>query len=358
MRKHVRTVIGISLSVLLLGWALRDVSPAAVAHEIRNVDPLLFVAAIALTLGGFWFRAVRWGIFLLPTGRVPFRPRFASTLIGFAVNNILPARIGEFARALSLTRLTDVRLGASLATLVVERLFDALVVIGLLFAAMSAPSFPAGTVAGIDPRVAARVIALLMVAVGLALGVLVVAPERSLSLARRISNAIVPERARNPLLAALHSFIEGLAVLRSGRLFAISLLLALAQWLFTALSFLVGFRAFGIEEVGLAGAIFLQSLISLSVAIPSSPGFFGPFEAAAKLGLGLWEVDPDKAISFAVGFHLGGFIPTTLIGLFYVWRLNLSWSQVKQSEETVEEAVGDPEALAENRATGDGRDER
>jgi glycosyltransferase 2 family protein len=185
-----------------------------------------------------------------------------------------------------------------------------------------------------------------------------VAPERSLSLARRISNAIVPERARNPLLAALHSFIEGLAVLRSGRLFAISLLLALAQWLFTALSFLVGFRAFGIEEVGLAGAIFLQSLISLSVAIPSSPGFFGPFEAAAKLGLGLWEVDPDKAISFAVGFHLGGFIPTTLIGLFYVWRLNLSWSQVKQSEETVEEAVGDPEALAENRATGDGRDER
>ncbi|MBA2671837.1 MAG: flippase-like domain-containing protein [Gemmatimonadetes bacterium] len=350
MRKHVRTVIGIALSVLLLGWALRDVSPAAVAHEIRNVDPLLFIAAIVLTLCGFWFRAVRWGIFLLPTGRVPFRPRFASTLIGFAANNILPARIGEFARALSLTKLTEVRLGTSLATLVVERLFDAIVVIGLLFAAMSVPSFPAGTIAGVDPRVAARVIALLMFGVGLALGVLVVAPRRSIALAERISNAIVPERARHPLLGALRSFIGGLAVLRSGRLFLVSLVLATAQWLFTALSFLVGFRAFDIQDVGLAGALFLQSLIALSVAIPSSPGFFGPFEAAAKLGLGLWEVDSDKAISFAVGFHLGGFIPTTLIGLYYVWRLNLSWSQVKHSEEMAEEAVGNLETVA---ASGD-----
>jgi len=347
MRKHVRTVIGVALSVLLLGWALRDVSPTAVAHEIRSADPLLFAAAVAVALGGFWFRAVRWGVLLLPTGRVPFRPRFASTLIGFAANNILPARVGEFARALSLSRLTDVRLGASLATLVVERLFDGIVVVALLFVAMSAPDFPAGTIAGVDPRAAARVFAVLMAMVAVALGGLVVAPAIAIRVAERIINTILPMRVRHPLLDALRSFIGGLAVLRSGRLFLLSLVLACAQWIFTAFSFLLGFWAFGIDEVGLAGAVFLQSLISLSVAIPSSPGFFGPFEAAAKVGLGLWGVNPDKAISFAVGFHLGGFIPTTLIGLYYVWRLNLSWKQVQQSEAVVETEVEQDAALVE-----------
>jgi glycosyltransferase 2 family protein len=346
MRRHLRAVIGITLSILLLGWALRDVSPAEVAHEIRNVDPVLFTVAIVLTMCGFWFRAVRWGIFLLPTGRVPFRPRFAATLIGFAANNILPARVGEFARALSLTKLTDVRLGASLATLVVERLFDGIVVVALLFAAMSTADFPAGQVAGVDPRTAARFIALAMGGLAVGLGALVVAPAASIRVAERVAHTIVPKRVRHPLLGALRSFIEGLVVLRNGRLFLLSLGLATAQWLFTALSFLVAFRAFDIQGVGFAGAVFLQSLISLSVAVPSSPGFFGPFEAAAKLGLALWAVAPEKAISFAVGFHLGGFIPTTIIGLYYVWKLDLSWKQVQQSEVEVEETVTEEDSRA------------
>jgi glycosyltransferase 2 family protein len=173
----------------------------------------------------------------------------------------------------------------------------------------------------------------------------VVAPAGAIRLAERVSDAVVPVRVRHPLLDALRSFIGGLAVLRSGKLFLLSLGLAGAQWIFTSFSFLLGFWAFGIHEVGLAGAVFLQSLISLSVAIPSSPGFFGPFEAAAKVGLGLWGVGPDKAISFAVGFHLGGFIPTTLIGLYYVWRLGLSWRQVQHSEEVVETEVGRDETL-------------
>jgi glycosyltransferase 2 family protein len=120
------------------------------------------------------------------------------------------------------------------------------------------------------------------------------------------------------------------------------------QWLFLALSFWLAFLAFGIHEVGFAAALFLQSLIALAVAIPSSPGFFGPFEAAAKLGLSLWGVAPEKAVSFAVGFHIGGFIPVTLIGIYYVWRLGLSWRDVGRSEEVVEQRV--------ERAYGDGRD--
>lgn len=347
MRRHLKTGIGVALSLLLLAWALRDVSAAEVMREIRGADPGLFLLSVVITIAGLAVRAVRWGVLLLPMGmHPPLRPRFASVVIGFAANNVLPARVGEFARAFSLSRLSRVTLPGAVATLVVERLFDALVLLGLLFASMAVASFPGGgSVGGVDLQSAARVLAVLMGGLAVALGVLVVAPERSLRFAERVAGWILPVSLRGVAVGALRSFIAGLAVLRHGRLFVASLLLAAGQWLFTALSFLVGFWAFGIREVPFAGAVFLQSLISMAVAIPSSPGFFGPFEAAAKLGLGLWGVSAEKAVSFAVGYHLGGFIPVTLMGIWYVWRLNLSWKDVQHSEERAAEADAEREPL-------------
>ena len=105
MKSHLRTLVGIALSVLLLAWVLRDVSPREVARELSEADLLLLVLSIAVTMCGFVFRAVRWGVLLEPLDRrVPFRPRFAAVMIGFAANIVLPARVGEFARALSLAR--------------------------------------------------------------------------------------------------------------------------------------------------------------------------------------------------------------------------------------------------------------
>jgi glycosyltransferase 2 family protein len=337
MRKHLRTLLGVSLSLLLLAWVLRDVSPAEVWHETRQADPVLFGVSILLALVGFGFRALRWGILLVPVEPgLAYRPRFAATMIGFAANNVLPARVGEFARAFSLTRLTRVPLGSSLATLMIERVFDAIVVIGLLVLVMAGPAFPVdATVAGLDLQAVVRLIAL-AVGVGIVfLFGLVLAPGPFVRAAEWTAQRL-PTRLQRPMLSLMHAFLAGLGSLRSPRLFLASLCWAAAQWLVTGVSFLLAFRAFGIVEVGFAGALFLQSLIALAVAIPSSPGFFGPFEAAARVGLALWAVAPEKAVSFAIGYHIGGFLPVTLIGIYYVWRLDLSWRQVRHSEEEVE----------------------
>ncbi|HUE95690.1 MAG TPA: lysylphosphatidylglycerol synthase transmembrane domain-containing protein, partial [Longimicrobiaceae bacterium] len=134
MSSRVRAALGIVLSLLLLAWALRDVSFGEVARRIRDADYLLFALAIAITLSSFYIRALRWGVMLLPVaGKVAFRPLQAATFIGFAINNILPARIGEFARVYSLAKLTEVRAGSAFATLVIERLLDGIVLVALLF---------------------------------------------------------------------------------------------------------------------------------------------------------------------------------------------------------------------------------
>ena len=96
---RIKVVIGLIITVVLLWWTLRDVSFATVWAEIRRADEWLLAAAVVVATFGFVLRAVRWRILLLPAhGGSSFRGRFGSTCIGFMVNNIFPARLGEFAR--------------------------------------------------------------------------------------------------------------------------------------------------------------------------------------------------------------------------------------------------------------------
>src|SRR5690606_24660015 len=146
---------------------------------------------------------------------------------------------------------------------------------------------------------------------------------------------------------AVEAFLAGLAVLRTPALILRVSVWSVGLWLLNALSFWLAFRAFGIP-VGFGGALFLQSLIAIMVAAPSAPGFFGPYEAAVKIGLvGLWGVEANKALGFAIGFHIGSFIPVTVIGLYYAWRLGFTPREVEQSEKVVERAVErDPSGAA------------
>ncbi|MDQ3555976.1 MAG: flippase-like domain-containing protein [Gemmatimonadota bacterium] len=341
MKHPGKAALGIAISVFFLWWALHDVSLAEVVHEIRSADPLLFfLAAVAATLG-IPIRALRWKSLLHGSGSAaPLEPRMAATAIGFGANNVLPARVGELIRAVSLARLARIPLGSVFGSLVLERVFDAVVLLGFLFAAMASPSFPGEMGGGMDPRVAARWAAGATVLLGVLLFAAAAAPDAVLLLAAWFGDRLLPSRVRVPVHGALRSFVGGLGVLRSARLFVVALAWAAAQWLFLGFSFLLGFRAFGID-VPYVGALFLQSLTSLAVAVPSSPGFFGPFEAAARVGLGLWGVPSGRAVSFAIGFHLAGFVPVTLLGLFYFWKVGLRWSEVERQVEAVEEP--DPE---------------
>lgn len=354
MKSHLRSAVGVALTILLLLWVLRDVSPGEVARELAAADLALLSLSVLITIGGFAMRAIRWGVLLTPVERsIPFRPRYAAVMVGFAANNLLPARIGELARAATLSRITPVTLGASLATLVVERVFDGLILVGLLFLAIASPGFPLDdSVAGVDPRSAARVVAMIMAVVGVLLLLLVLLPNRSMRVIEVVVNRLLPVRIGRTLINALESFLSGLAVLRNVRLLLISALLALGQWLFTALSYWVAMLAFAIDHVPISGAIFLQSLISLAVAVPSSPGFFGPFEAAARVGLVLWGVPAQTAVSYAIGYHIAGFIPVAVIGIYYVWRLGLNWSDVRRSEKEVDEEL---DAAPEGPATPEAR---
>lgn len=339
MKSSLKAVVGIAATVFFLWLALRDVHWSEVATQLRHANWWLLGAATLISTLGMHVRALRWKPLLEPVSPdIPFHPRIAAVCIGFGANNVFPARLGEFARAWVLARQGRIPVTGAFASLVVERALDGIVLVVFLLGSMALPGFPdlasgSEVQQGVDWMV--RIVAVMLAG---AL-VLVFFPTRTVALAERVANAVLPRGVRRPLIDALHAFIAGLHVLRSPRLLAVSVLWCVAQWAFLATSFLLGFHAFGITEPGYLGAVFLQSLIAMAVAIPAAPGFFGVFEAVSVLGLGLWGVSNAQAVSFAVGFHIAGWLTVTGLGAYYAARLGIRVRDLTQSEEQVETAV-------------------
>jgi uncharacterized protein (TIRG00374 family) len=319
-----RAIVGLVLSAALLVWALRDVSLPEVWDVLRSSNAFLFVVAALVATLAFPMRAWRWRYILHTVApEIPFGPLWRGTAIGMMVNNIAPLRAGEVARAFVLSREDRrVRFTAAFASLVVDRLFDAIVILVLLVAAMAAPSFPRG--APIFDRPASQW-ALLFGGIALAalaaLMVVALFPGRLLSVWDRVAGAVAPRfAARGRHL--LEGFASGLGVLRAPRQFATVLAWSVAQWLVNGASFWIAFAAVDIDAP-ISAALFLQSLLALGVSIPSSPGFFGPFEAFSRAALAVYGVDGALAVSYAIGYHILSFIPITVMGLWYFARLGL-----------------------------------
>lgn len=314
-RRHLWTaLIGIVVSVGLLAWAMRNVDFGEMIAEIRTAKPLPVMLGVVLATGSFVLRAIRWKLLLrADTGTdVPFWPRWHAVAMGFMANNVLPLRAGELVRAYAIATLGKVRLTGAITSLVVERVFDALTLVLLLSVGLLLSDLPASTViAGIPlARIAtfAGVGALVAVIIG---AVLIAKPE----VMERIIRGVLPEGSLQARLISIgHGITDGLVGLRSPARLGGVIFWSLALWLVSAASFYVMFAAFDIE-VSFGGAILLQSAMAFGIAVPSTPGFFGPFEAALVAVLSLFGVSDTTAFSYAVTYHLTTLLPVTLLGL-------------------------------------------
>jgi glycosyltransferase 2 family protein len=336
-----KAILGIGLGIGLLFFALRGVDFGEVLREIRHADPLLFLASVVAATIPFALRAIRWRWLLEPVRPgTRFRPRFMATSIGFMGNNLLPARIGEFARAYTFSRMQRIPVTASLGSMVIERLFDAICLLLFLLIAIAAPGFP--PLASIGGWGMGTGIIVLVAGLAAGTGMLLamaIWPKPTVRLFEALAERVLPRSVRRPVIDALEAFLSAVVVLRRPMLLLRAGLWSLAVWGAGALSFWLGFLAFDIE-VPFVAALFLQSVVSLAVSLPSAPGFFGLFEAGVRIGLvDVFGVEVNKALGFGIGFHIGGFIPITVIGLYYAWRIGLSWQELEHSEELVEDAV-------------------
>src|SRR5918999_5536752 len=242
-----RGALGILLSVLLLAFTLRGVDFGDVARALRSSSVALFLLATVVGTLIFPLRARRWKTILSPIDdQIPFGPLWRSTAIGMMVNNVVPARAGELARAFALTReRPSIPFSASFASLAVDRLFDAFVVLALMLLAMLDPAFPRGErFAGqlVSHWVAwGAIVAVLFLA---AVYLIVFFPQQIVTLYQAFARRVAPrleQRGKDVLLA----FASGLSVMRSPRRFVAVLAWTAAHWLLNALAWWIACKAVG-----------------------------------------------------------------------------------------------------------------
>jgi glycosyltransferase 2 family protein len=330
----VRALIGIAISGLFVWLLVRysGIDWAKSWQHIRSANiPLLLASAFAATLI-FAIRVPRWRIILPlpPDGRrLSFQSLFEATIIGQMMTNVTGGRSGEIARPYVLSRKEpDVPFSTGVASVVVDRIFDGIVVLVLLFVAMLDPTFPAG--ATLNGRSVGTFA--LLGAIGLLVGlvglfVLVLYPAPFVRVARGATRRTVP-RLEEPTARFLDRFAAGLTILRDPRRFLLAFVWTMIHWLVCAASYWLAYEAVGLEAPFMS-ALFVQTIIVLAVAIPSTPGFVGVFEYFGVLALTVYGVDKDVAFAWAIAYHVVTYIPVTALGIFYSIRMGLKVGQVK-----------------------------
>lgn len=312
-----------SLSALLLWWAFRDVDVDEALGYLRSVRVGWLLAAVVVATSLFPLRLFRWHLLLRREDGQPYPwlPLWHAIAMGFAANNLLPFRAGELVRTVAASRLTGARLTTSLASVAVERVFDALTIVGLLAVALLMPGMPPGlSVAGIPVQRVATTGGVLA-AVALFGAALVVAFPRT---AEHVIRRIVPsDRVALRLVEMIAGIRQGLGVLQSPARLAGVVVWSVVLWLVNGLSFFLAFHAFDLP-VNFAGAIVLQGVLAFGIAVPSAPGYIGPFEAAITAVLAVYGIGPNQAVAYAVGYHLTTFIPITVLGVWSATRTGLS----------------------------------
>ena len=336
--KHAgKAATGFLLTVFLLWFVLKDVDFADVLANIATGDMLLLSASVFVATFGFVIRAVRWRVLLLPVLPASrMRSRFAAVAIGFMANNILPARIGEFARPYALSRLEPVSITAAFGSLVVERFMDGVILLIFLVIPVFTPFFP--DVAAVFEGGG---LAIFQGAVALVLGVLVVLvlmatlPKQFLA-AARVALKVVPEVWSLRATQLLEGLLQSMAVMRDPRLLALGFAWSLFFWTWHGLSFWLGMLAFDIDT-GWLSAMFTEAVVGFGVALPSAPGFFGTFHASAHFALTtVYGVAEEQSLAFAFAYHFGGWIPITAIGLWFTWKLGFSLGDIGSAPQQVQ----------------------
>jgi glycosyltransferase 2 family protein len=322
-----QVLLGIAISAGLLYFSLRGIHFAEVLEHVRQARLAPMALAVFLATMTFVLRIFRWQLLLRGDDgrRLPAAPLWHAIAMGFMSNNVLPLRVGEVVRTLAAARLTETRFTAVLGSIAVERLFDAITVVSLLAVGLFTAQLPES---GLSTKMERIVTYGGMAALaGLVLATLVVVYPIA---AERVVRRVVPsERVATKVVGLIEGIRHGLSVLGSPARVVGVVSWSVAVWGVSALAFYVMFSAFGIG-VNFSGALLMQGLIMFGIALPSTPGYVGAFEAPIIIVLGLYGADRNLAAAYALTYHVTTFIPITLLGAWSVARTNLGFTSLRR----------------------------
>ena len=291
------------------------------------------ILAIVMAPIQIWVRGRRWW-YLFPPGSNP-QGVTPAMMIGYMANNVLPLRAGEVVRVYVVARRWNKAPGSSrshpfwttLATLIVERVLDSLIVVLILAVLVLVISVPPSL----------QVAALIVLAIDL-LGVtmlvaLVAAPQMCARLITRVLGRWPGLQDRG--VTAFETFVHGLDGIRTPSHAVPLISWTILVWLAPAFAAWTVLMALDLH-LPLTAPWAVLAFVGLGVSIPSAPGYIGTFHFFAKTALTLFGVSGAAGVGYALLFHASQILPVTLIGWLYLVRENMSLGEAARARATVE----------------------
>jgi uncharacterized protein (TIRG00374 family) len=330
--KNWKSWIGFVISLGILYLAFRRIDLRLLLKSLQGANYLYLLPIVVIIFVNMALRALRWGYLLRPIKKIEFLNLFAGILIGFMANNVLPVRMGEFVRAYIIGRSERIRKSASFATVMVERLFDGLTVLGLLVVVLTFIHLPPENI--YFKRGLQMGGYITMAIYGFTFAILVIIKTQTrwfLKTALFFTRPFSSRLAKNGI-STIKSFKEGLLSVDSAKTMLISFLYSLVIWAVFAYAIYLMGLAFGLK-LSISTTAMVLLAICLAMMIPSTPGYIGPYHASVAYALVLYNIPLERALSFSLVFHATNYIPVTLAGFLYLWRHHLSLKKLKEEEE-------------------------
>jgi uncharacterized protein (TIRG00374 family) len=324
--------LGVLISVLFIWLSLRGLHLGDFWQTVQKANYFWLIPGIGVYFVGVWVRAWRWHYLLGPIKKIPTKTMFPITTIGYMGNNIYPARAGEVLRAVILKRKEGVPVSASLATIIVERIFDGVVMLAFVFVNLPelAKLTSASGFVGNIQQVA-------VIGTGVFLGALAVFllaamfPQVTIKIGTWFIEHFLPQRLREKVSGIMHKFLDGLASLRSPFNVLMVFLTSVIIWLLETGKYWFVMHAFDFN-VSFFALMLMNGIVNLATTIPSAPGYVGTFDAPGIAVLTAYGVDQATAAGYTLTLHVALWLPITLLGMYYMAREGLKWSDDLREE--------------------------
>lgn len=340
MANVLKIALGLAVSAGFLYFAFRDVELGALWEHVRSASYPWLLAVTAVTVYFNLVRAQRWGFFFRHLKRIAPYSLFSSTMIGLAANNVLPLRAGEAVRAYSIGKKEAIPFATSFTTVILERIFDMVVLLLLLALSLFLIPIPESAdaqIGGALKLLAGVTTAVIGVVVFLFFKqeLLILWVERCLSL--------LPSKVSEPLHRLFHAFLAGLKALTDKRqllyLFAYSLWL----WICFIIAFWCGLKSLGLDLTHdlpmIRAALLAIVLVAIFIMVPAAPGFVGNFQIGCVVALGVFGIPKEEALGFSLLVHGIQFSIVNVIGAYCFVSEGISFREVRHAEESAPDRI-------------------
>lgn len=336
--------VGILISVGFLYFALRGLQLGDMWTAMKGAKYGWLIPGILVYFVGVYVRAWRWHYLLRPLKKIPTRTMFPIVCIGYMGNNIYPARAGEVLRAVILKRREGVPISASLATIIVERVFDGVVMLGFVFlnlpelAKLTADSGFVGNIQQLS--IWGAVIFLGVLAVFLLAAMFPRVTER---IANTLIDRVIPQRIREKTRGITLKFLGGLESLRSPKDALMVFVTSIVIWLLETCKYWFVMHAFPFE-VPFFALMLMNGIVNLATTLPSAPGYIGTFDTPGIALLQAYGVDKAIAAGYTLVLHAALWLPITILGAVYFAREGFHWGDklpTAKDEEKATATLGD-----------------